>query len=146
MKRGSAWLKNIRKKNGLTQKQLAEKIGISVNTLSSIEQKQHIGSEETWNKIANFFGEKEYMKVSRETLELLLNDIDYDMVIILFKERMTKIIEVGNFTSKDIIVDTFMKKIENQNKNQSTYLYLFKIGIIKKGIIVEGKEGIFRFI
>ena len=119
MKRGSAWLKNIRKKNGLTQKQLAEKIGISVNTLSSIEQKQHIGSEETWNKIANFFGEKEYMKVSRETLELLLNDIDYDMVIILFKERMTKIIEVGNFTSKDIIVDTFMKKIENQNKKQS---------------------------
>ena len=146
MKRGSAWLKAIRKEKGLTQKQLAEKIGISVNTLSNIEQGQHIGSDETWNKIANFFGEKEYMKVSRETLESLLNDIIYDMGIIIFKERFTRVIEVGNFTNKDIIIDTFMNKIENQKKNQATYLYLFKVGIIKKGIIVEGKEGIFRFI
>ena len=146
MKRESAWLKAARREKGLTQKELASKIGISVNALSNIEQGQRIGSDETWNKIADFFGEKEYMKVSIETLENILNDIRFDMGIILFKKTLLNITEVGNYKSKDDMIDAFLNQIEVQKKQQATYLYLFKYGIIQKCICVEGKEGIFRFI
>lgn len=146
MKRGSAWLKAARKEKGLTQKELASKIGISVNALSNIEQGQRIGSDETWNKIANFFGEKEYMSVSRDTLENILNDISFSMGIILFKKTLPKVIEIGNYTNRNIMIDDFLDTIETQKKQQATYLYLFKDGLIRKGICVEGKENIFRFI
>jgi transcriptional regulator with XRE-family HTH domain len=54
----SEWLKKMRLKKGLTQKELAEKTGISIHTIANIEQKQRKGSKLTWKKILNFF-EKE---------------------------------------------------------------------------------------
>lgn len=54
----SKWLKTMRLKKGLTQKELAEKTGISIHTIANIEQGQRKGSKETWKKILDFF-EKE---------------------------------------------------------------------------------------
>lgn len=51
----SKWLKTMRLKKGLTQKELAEKTGLSIFTIANIEQGQRKGSELTWEKILNFF-------------------------------------------------------------------------------------------
>ena len=51
----SKWLKTMRLKKGLTQKELAKKIGLSVFTIQNIEQGQRKGSPVTWEKILNFF-------------------------------------------------------------------------------------------
>jgi transcriptional regulator with XRE-family HTH domain len=52
------WLKTMRFKKRLTQKELAEKTGLSVFTIQNIEQGQRKGSPATWKKILDFF-EKE---------------------------------------------------------------------------------------
>lgn len=54
-KRTAAWLKVQRKKRGLTQKDLAESIGIATNSLANIEQGQRKGSLEVWEKIEHYF-------------------------------------------------------------------------------------------
>lgn len=51
----SKWLKTMRLKKGLTQKELAEKTGLSIFTIANIEQGQRKGSELTWEKLLNFF-------------------------------------------------------------------------------------------
>lgn len=51
----SKWLKTMRLKKGLTQKELAEKTGLSIFTIANIEQGQRKGSEITWEKLLNFF-------------------------------------------------------------------------------------------
>ena len=51
----SKWLKTMRLKKGLTQKELAKKTGLSIFTIANIEQGQRKGSPATWEKILNFF-------------------------------------------------------------------------------------------
>ena len=51
----SKWLKTMRLKKGLTQKELAKKTGLSIFTIANIEQGQRKGSELTWKKILDFF-------------------------------------------------------------------------------------------
>lgn len=65
----SKWLKTMRLKKGLTQKELAKKIGLSVFTIQNIEQGQRKGSESTWEKILNFFERGESPKISYDSEE-----------------------------------------------------------------------------
>ena len=65
MKFNAEWLKNMRLKKGLTQKELAEKIGLSVFAIQNIEQGQRKGSELTWKKILDFF-EFDFKQKERE--------------------------------------------------------------------------------
>ena len=67
----SKWLKTMRLKKGLTQKELAKKIGLSVFTIQNIEQGQRKGSESTWEKILNFFERGESPKISYDSEELI---------------------------------------------------------------------------
>ena len=55
MIRTKEWLKKQREKAKLTQKELADNTGISVNAIRNIEQGQRLGSIETWTKIERFF-------------------------------------------------------------------------------------------
>lgn len=45
------WLKETRLKSGLTQKELGDKIGLTVHTIAKLETNENVGSEETWRKI-----------------------------------------------------------------------------------------------
>lgn len=67
------WLIEKRKKYGLSQSQLAQKIGLSKYTIENIEQEKRLGSVETWNKIESFFkGElKNDEHISYENSELI---------------------------------------------------------------------------
>lgn len=67
------WLKEKRNENNLTQRELADKIGLSPFTIEQIEQGKRLGSAKTWEKIENFFSEEtEIKKDSREMI------FDYD--------------------------------------------------------------------
>ena len=54
----ATWLKEMRKKHNITQKELANKTGLSIHSLQNIEQGQRKGSKESWEKIINFFENK----------------------------------------------------------------------------------------
>lgn len=64
------WLKEKRTEKGLTQQELAEKLGFSVFTIENIEQGKRLGSAETWTKIENFFDDDE-PKISFESNDLI---------------------------------------------------------------------------
>lgn len=64
------WLKEKRTEKGLTQQELAEKLGFSVFTIENIEQGKRLGSADTWTKIENFFDDDE-PKISFESNDLI---------------------------------------------------------------------------
>lgn len=64
-------LKDVRFANGrLTQKEVADKLGISVNSYVRIENGEHIGSTKTWVKLQKLFN-----LTDAETWELQKNKI-----------------------------------------------------------------------
>ena len=56
------WLKEKRNESKLTQRELADKIGLSPFTIEQIEQGKRFGSAETWEKIETFFSEETEIK------------------------------------------------------------------------------------
>ncbi len=71
MIKNSDWLKKMRLKKGLTQKELAEKTGLTIFTIQNIEQGSRKGSSATWEKILNFFERGESPKISYDSEELI---------------------------------------------------------------------------
>lgn len=65
------WLKEKRNESKLTQRELADKIGLSPFTIEQIEQGKRLGSAETWEKIENFFSEETDIKISYESEDLI---------------------------------------------------------------------------
>ena len=53
--RTKEWLKQKRSQLGITQKELAEKIGLTSSAIELIEQGRRLGSVDTWERIENFF-------------------------------------------------------------------------------------------
>lgn len=49
------WLKNLREKYSLTQKELAIRTGVNIFTIQNIEQGRRRGSKETIKKLKDFF-------------------------------------------------------------------------------------------
>lgn len=56
------WLKEKRNESKLTQRELADKIGLSPFTIEQIEQGKRLGSTKTWEKIEKFFSEETEIK------------------------------------------------------------------------------------
>lgn len=54
-KRTATWLKAMRHERKLTQRELAQAIGVATNSIANIEQGQRKGSDEVWNKIEKYF-------------------------------------------------------------------------------------------
>lgn len=63
------WLRKKLTEKNLTQKDLAEAIGISLNAISKIIRGERFGSPETWEKIEEFFGVDE--RISYESSDLI---------------------------------------------------------------------------
>ena len=70
------WLIGIRKANNLTQKELANKLGVSSHTIAKIERGERIGSVETWDKINNYFDESHISYECSDVLSEIKEDID----------------------------------------------------------------------
>lgn len=65
--RTKEWLIEMREKYNITQQELANAIGLTKYTISNIEQNQRKGSDDTWNKIEEYFDYKD--KVSKGLIE-----------------------------------------------------------------------------
>ena len=77
MIRTKEWLKKQREKAKLTQKELADNTGISVNAIRNIEQGQRLGSIETWTKIERFFNEENCSFEYTSLIASVKNDIEH---------------------------------------------------------------------
>ncbi|WP_294361012.1 helix-turn-helix transcriptional regulator [uncultured Clostridium sp.] len=146
MKKNKDWLINIRKQKGMTQKELADALGISINTLAKIEQGQRSGSDSTWMKIINLFGEYEdLMKISEENIltffikeKFNISQIVIESHEVIFRQYMDK-----NFKE---IVNEFITIVNSLKENKKVYLYIYNDGKIIKGIYVIGGEDYFRIV
>ncbi len=129
------WLKEKRNESKLTQRELADKIGLSPFTIEQIEQGKRLGSAETWEKIENFFSEETDIKISYESedlIEELKQDIaefgeDHPCVLVY------KVIEdYIFFTNYDFITeeDSFNpdKELEKDERYlETTFKYAFEV-------------------
>ncbi len=95
-------IKILRYKNGLTQEQFAEKIGITVNGVSNIERNRYQPTAETIDKICKAFGisPAQLLTMNSEANEDLIKNINtlllncskkqlkqiYDMILILTRK------------------------------------------------------------
>lgn len=118
------WLINIRKKNTLTQEQLAKKIGLSPFTIMQIEQGKRMGSADTWDKIESFFENDEpiYQYESTDLINEIKEDIeefgeDHPCVLI-YKVVNNYIL----FTNYDFIVEEEPFNPEKELEDGENYI------------------------
>ena len=76
--RTKEWLKDERKKRGISQQELADLCGINKFTIENIEQGRRMGSAETWEKIESFLINDNEPIISYESDELI-EDIKEDI-------------------------------------------------------------------
>lgn len=70
-------IKELREKKGLTQKELAEEIGVAQSTIAMIESGKNKGSIETLAKIANYFNVSiDYLTTTEEKLSLAIDSLE----------------------------------------------------------------------
>lgn len=117
------WLKRQRQLSGITQKELAEKIGTSPFTIEQIEQGRRLGSTDTWDKIENYF--ENGVSVSYDSEELIeeikqdIKDFGKDHPCIL----IYKIIDDSIFfTNYDFIVEDDKFDEETELEEGEKYL------------------------
>lgn len=106
------WLKELREKQNLTQKQLEEKSGVSLFTIQNIEQGTRKGSETTINKLLKFF--KKETEISSDDMTSLLE---------YFKEQNNIIY---SFDSEELI-EELKKDIEEFGENKVLYAMFKKM-------------------
>lgn len=123
--RTKEWLKDQRGKNNLTQRELANKIGISPYTIEQIEQNKRLGSAETWEKIENYFNNEFEEQISFDS-EDLIREIKSDIeefgedhqCILIYKNIGSYIF----FTNYDFIVDEQPFEPEKELQNDEKYM------------------------
>lgn len=70
-------IKELREKKGLTQKELAEEIGVAQSTIAMIESGKNKGSIKTLAKIANYFNVSiDYLTTTEEKLSLAIDSLE----------------------------------------------------------------------
>lgn len=119
------WLKEKRKKENLTQEELADKIGVSPFTIMQIEQGKRLGSIDTWSKIEDYFYNGNETKISydsEELIEELKEDIEEfgenHPCILVYKT-------IGNnifFTNYDFIVEEEPFNPKKELKRDEKYI------------------------
>lgn len=101
------WLRCQLSENNITQKQLAEATGLSVNAISKIVRGERLGSPDSWEKIKKYFlGYNEnFSYASDEIIDELERDIEEfgedEKCILVYKVINDNIF----FTNYDFIVE-----------------------------------------
>ena len=109
--RTSKWLKEMRKKFNLSQKQLSEESGVNKLTIENLEQGRRKGSDETWELIETYFNKKKNDPTinisidSEDIIEELKQDIEEFgedcKCVLIYKIEKNHFI----FTNYDFITD-----------------------------------------
>lgn len=82
MQKDGKFLKELRTKLGLTQKEFAEQSDVNLNTIMNIEQFKRKGSDETWEKIIRMMDQQKkdnkfkFSIDSEDIIEEIKNDIE----------------------------------------------------------------------
>ena len=101
------WLREKLSEKKITQKELAESIGISLNAISKIVRGERFGSHETWEKIETFFGNEEE-RVSYDSSDLI-EELKEDIKEFGENHKCILVYRVYNhniiFTNYDFIVE-----------------------------------------
>lgn len=115
-------LKELRKENRLTQKELAQQLGCSQQTITWYETEKRQPRIETWQKIADFFHvPTEYlMGITNDRVTLTINDLNpaeedaYERITTMLNEDYPK----GSISKNKIgrlLVDTSFDKEDLKN-------------------------------
>jgi len=113
------WLREQLKIKNITQKELADGTGISVNAISKIIRGERLGSPESWEKILNFleYDGSIYSFDSEELIEEIKQDIEEfgeDEQCYLFYQIIDNNIIFDNY---DFIVDEMPLTKEELKEN-----------------------------
>lgn len=108
------WLIEKRKELNLTQKDLANAIGTSIFAISNIEQGQRRGSENTWNKIEEYFKENKDSNMNQKKERTLQFKVDLDIDEAIELKTFLKEHEITNI---EFVRESF-KKLKNEFKQK----------------------------
>lgn len=134
--RTKEWLIKNRTKYALTQRQLANKIGVSPYTIENIEQGKRLGSAESWEKLENFFKNSENDECTSYDSSNLIEELQMDILefgedhncILIYKIIDDHIL----FTNYDFIVEEskFNPEIELESDEKyiiTTFKYALEV-------------------
>ena len=116
-------IKNARKNNNMTQRQLADAIGVSHNTISDWESGNH--------------------KPDIDTLFLLCNILKVDANYMLDYEEKIKELEVQNKSNDDQYKQILKNKglmDDNDNINEENFKKLIDFAVANKDFIINKKD------
>ena len=126
--RTSKWLKEMRKKFNISQKQLSEESGVNKLTIENLEQGRRKGSEKTWNLIETYFNKKNSdstINISYDS-ENLIEELKQDIeefgedckCILIYKIEKNHFV----FTNYDFIVEEDIFNPKKELKKGEFYL------------------------
>ena len=121
------WLKEKRNESKLTQRELADKIGLSPFTIEQIEQGKRLGSADTWEKIENYFSKENDFetKISYESNDLI-NELKKDIEEFGEEHPCILVYKVVDdyifFTNYDFITDELPFDPNKELKKDEHYL------------------------
>ena len=100
------WLKSKRIEKGISQKELANKIGVSTFAIEKIERGERMGSEETWAKIESYFDQEKnkfgyVLFCGIEQYEFLKGVYQYNLTLDPLRKRMNDLSEIISFLKKE---------------------------------------------
>ena len=139
-------IKEARKKAGLTQKELAAKLGIAYQTLAQWENDLRNPNRETLQKIASALGINWYELYAESEEEQIEAKQNYDVAKFLSEKRKGVKVGIigkdGKTEFRDITIDDYFELFEEDAERKKKYLSLYDQlnGLGKKKAIERVQE------
>ena len=139
-------IKEARKKAGLTQKELAAKLGIAYQTLAQWENDLRNPKRETLQKIASALGINWYELYAESEEEQIEAKKNYDVAKFLSEKRKGVKVGIigkdGKTEFRDITIDDYFELFEEDAERKKKYLSLYDQlnGLGKKKAIERVEE------
>lgn len=139
-------IKEARKKAGLTQKELAAKLGIAYQTLAQWENDLRNPKRETLQKIASALGINWYELYAESEKEQMEAKKNYDIAKFLLEKRKGVKVGIigkdGKTEFRDITIDDYFELFEEDAERKKKYLSLYDQlnGLGKKKAIERVEE------
>lgn len=139
-------IKEARKKAGLTQKELAAKLGIAYQTLAQWENDLRNPKQGTLEKIASALGINWYELYAESEKEQIEAKKNYDIAKFLLEKRKGVKVGIigkdGKTKVRDITIDDYFELFEEDAERKKKYLSLYDQlnGLGKKKAIERVEE------
>lgn len=120
--RTKEWLKSKRIEKGISQKELANKIGVSTFAIEKIERGERMGSEDTWTKIESYFDQEKnnfgyILFCGIQQYEFLKEKYQYNVTLNPLRKKVNDLNEVISFLKKE----NFKCEIQSNNAYCNTF-------------------------